>query len=86
MNSVLITVVHGESIQEYSSAEEARIHLSRFPAEIRLAIASHSQYPVRLGSVAASGSSSHLALPNGSFRLGERDVLRYVATRKSERQ
>ena len=48
-----------------------------------LAIASHSQYPVPLGSVAASGSGSHLAKPNGSFRQGERDVLRYVATRKS---
>ncbi len=36
MNPVLITVVYGESIQEYSSAEEARLHLSRFPAEIRL--------------------------------------------------
>ncbi len=56
-----------------------RRHLALSGGSASLAIASHSQYPVPLGCVAASGSGSHLAQPNGSFRLGERDVLRYVA-------
>ncbi len=36
MNPILITVVHSTYVYEYSSAEEASHHLSRFPAEIRL--------------------------------------------------